>query len=122
MTFRRTTDFEVEDTIPVVDAEDLPDSKYFAPYPPGGQTDKIVVRCHEMDIGTVLSRCNVREALTDDDFCFVTGIPREADDASLFANKIIQKDIVCQNGYLHELADVLVPPENMAAYIRGMKR
>ena len=62
VTFRRTTDFEVEDTIPVVDAEDLPDSKYFAPLPPGGQTDKIVVRCHEMDIGTVLSRCNVREA------------------------------------------------------------
>lgn len=72
--------------------------------------------------GTVFPDVMSGKHITDDDFSFVTGIPREADDASLFANKIIQKDIVCQNGYLHELADVLVPPENMAAYIRGMKR
>lgn len=42
VTFRRTTDFEVEDTIPVVDAEDLPDSKYFAPYRRAGKPIKLL--------------------------------------------------------------------------------
>lgn len=122
VTFRRTTDFEVEDTIPVVDAEDLPDSKYFAPYRRAGKPIKLLSDATKWTLVQFFPDVMSGKHITDDDFSFVTGIPREADDASLFANKIIQKDIVCQNGYLHELADVLVPPENMAAYIRGNEK
>ena len=60
ITFRRTTDFEVEDTIPVVAADKLPDSKFFCTLSPGRETHQIVVRCDEMDIGAVLPRCDGR--------------------------------------------------------------
>lgn len=119
ITFRRTTDFEVEDTIPVVAADKLPDSKFFAPYHRAGKPIKLLSDATKWTLVQFFPDVMEGKRITDDDFSFVTGIPREAEDASLFANKIIQKDIVCQNGYLHELEDVLVPPENMAAYIRS---
>lgn len=36
----------------------------------------------------------------------------------VFRNKIIHKDVTCQNGYIHHMEDVLVPPGNMAEVIR----
>lgn len=119
ITFRRTTDFEVEDTIPIVAAADLPDSRFFAPYRQAGKPLKLLSDGTKWTLVQFFPDVMDGKRITDDDFSFVTGIPREADDASLFANKIVQKDIVCQNGYLHELEDVLVPPENMAGYIRS---
>lgn len=32
----------------------------------------------------------------------------------IFDNPVIEQDITCQNGYIHVLGDVLVPPSNMA--------
>lgn len=118
ITFRRTTDFEVEDTIPVVAADKLPDSRFFAYHRAEGKSIKLLSDATKWTLVQFFPDVMAGKRITDDDFSFVTGIPREAEDASLFANKIVRKDIVCQNGYLHELADVLVPPENMAAYIR----
>lgn len=117
ITFRRTTDFEVEDTIPIVAADKLPNSKYFKPYREAGKPIKLLSDATKWTLVQFFPDVMTGKHITDDDFSFVTGISRESDDASLFANPIIQKDIVCQNGYLHELNDVLVPPENMAAYI-----
>ena len=119
ITFRRTTDFEPADSIPIVAAEDLPDNKYFAYYRSQGKPMKLYSDATRWTLVQFFPDVMEGKRITDDDFSFVTGIPREADDASLFANKIIQKDIVCQNGYLHELQDVLVPPGNMAEYIRS---
>lgn len=41
------------------------------------------------------------------------------DSAYLYGNQIVRQDLICKNGYLHELHDVLTPPDNMAGYIRG---
>lgn len=119
ITFRRTTDFEPADSIPVVAAADLPDNKYFAYYRQLGNPMKLYSDATQWTLVQFFPDVMAGKHITDDDFSFVTGIPREAGDASLFANKIIQRDIVCQNGYLHELQDVLVPPGNMAEYIRS---
>lgn len=114
---RRVTDLEVDDTIPVVPASDLPDSKYFAPYRQAGKPLKLLSDATRWTLIQFFPDVMVGKRITDDDFSFVTGIPREENDASLFANKIIRKDVVCQNGYLHELEDLLVTPDNMASYI-----
>ena len=57
-------------------------------------------------------------SLTDEDFLVLTsGHTRTGNDAYLFNNKIIKRDITCKNGYIHVLQSVLVPPTNMAQYI-----
>lgn len=57
------------------------------------------------------------------DFAIITGEPY--DDAEkpvyIYNNKIINKDITCLNGYIHQVQDVLVQPGNMAQVIQKDK-
>ncbi len=54
------------------------------------------------------------------DFEVITGSPYDAakHSAYVFRNKIINPDVTCKNGYIHQMEDVLVPPGNMAEVIR----
>ena len=56
----------------------------------------------------------------DSDFEIITGAPYDENENSayIFRNKIINADVTCKNGYLHQLQDVLVPPGNLAEVIR----
>jgi uncharacterized surface protein with fasciclin (FAS1) repeats len=37
----------------------------------------------------------------------------------VFRNKIIHKDVTCQNGYIHQVENVVVPPGNMAQLLKS---
>ena len=54
------------------------------------------------------------------DFEVITGTPYSDEEKSayIFRNKIINADVTCKNGYIHQMEDVLVPPGNMAEVIR----
>lgn len=56
----------------------------------------------------------------DSDFEIITGAPYSDTEKSayIFRNKVINADVTCQNGYIHQLEDVLVPPGNLAELIR----
>jgi uncharacterized surface protein with fasciclin (FAS1) repeats len=53
------------------------------------------------------------------DFEIITGTPYEEGAAYVFDKKIINSNITCQNGYIHQLDGVLVPPGNMAEVLRN---
>lgn len=56
------------------------------------------------------------------DFSIITGGSYEdSNDAYVFGNKIISRDITCQNGYIHQVEDVVTPPGNMAQLIKRDK-
>lgn len=60
----------------------------------------------------------------DSDFGIIRGenvkaTVANADTAYIFQNKILKQDVVCQNGYIHQLKDVLVPPGNMAQVLKN---
>jgi len=60
---------------------------------------------------------------TDCDFGILRGEPvgynvDNADTAYVFQNKILNQDVVCQNGYIHQLTNVLVPPGNLGQVLR----
>lgn len=52
------------------------------------------------------------------DFAILTGTPYEDGMAYIFNDRIIKSDITCQNGYIHQMQDVIVPPGNMAQMLR----
>jgi len=52
------------------------------------------------------------------DFEVITGDPYTEGAAYIFRNKVINSDVTCQNGYIHQVEDVLVPPGNIAEVIR----
>ena len=55
----------------------------------------------------------------DSDFKVLTGSDYVDGDAYIFDRKVIKADVVCQNGYIHQLDKVLVNPGNMAQVLRG---
>jgi len=57
--------------------------------------------------------------ITPEDFAVITNNASYSDDAYYVDGiKIIQPDIICKNGYIHVVEDVLVPTENMDQLIR----
>lgn len=57
--------------------------------------------------------------ITDEDFRIMTGINRSGNDAYIFSNRVVERDKACKNGYINVLENVLIPPTNMAQYIRN---
>ena len=55
----------------------------------------------------------------DSDFKVLTGHDYVDGDAYIFDRKVIKSDVVCQNGYIHQLDEVLVNPGNMAEILRS---
>ncbi|MCK8621203.1 fasciclin domain-containing protein [Prevotella sp. E13-27] len=52
------------------------------------------------------------------DFEIITGTPFTNGTAYIFNNKILKSDVTCQNGYIQQMENVLLPPGNMAQVIR----
>ena len=50
----------------------------------------------------------------ESDFAYITGEAFTEGTAYIFNDKVVKGDITCQNGYIHQMQDVLVPPGNMA--------
>lgn len=59
------------------------------------------------------------QGITNEDFSILNnGKSYEAGDIYVNGVKIIQKDIICKNGYIHVLEDVIMPSKNMSQIIR----
>jgi len=54
----------------------------------------------------------------ESDFAIITGTPYTDGMAYVFGNQIVKGDVTCQNGYIHQMGDVIVPPGNMAQEMR----
>ena len=54
----------------------------------------------------------------ESDFAIITGTPFTEGTAYVFNDRVIKGDVTCQNGYIHQMEDVLVPPGNMAQVLR----
>ncbi len=52
------------------------------------------------------------------DFEVLTGTPYTEGAAYIFDDPITHSDVTCQNGYIHQLQNVLVPPGNMPQVLR----
>lgn len=52
------------------------------------------------------------------DFSIITGEEYDGRSTYIFRNKVINGDVTCQNGYVHQVQDVIDPPGNMAQLLR----
>lgn len=59
------------------------------------------------------------QGITDHDFSILNnGTQYTNDDIYVNGIKIVKKDIICKNGYVHVLGDLMIPAKNMAQIIR----
>lgn len=64
-----------------------------------------------------MSKANIQ----NEDVEYIMGLPKGSkspNDSYVYGNRVVEKDITCQNGYIHILDKVLLPPGNMAEVIR----
>ena len=70
--------------------------------------------------GDQMTTNNITTIGANSDFEVITGEPysEETRPTYIFRNKIINQDVTCKNGYIHQVQDVVVPPGNIAEVIR----
>lgn len=120
---RKLTTIELTDSIPVLKPENFPvsespiDKNYWEQHK---NKDKFyVVSDNSTPMMVFFSEDFMAKAgITNDDFKFIVGEERQSGDYYIFNNKVVEKDITCQNGYVHRVENVLVPQSNMAEVIR----
>ena len=61
---------------------------------------------------------NIKTVGEGSDFEVLTGSSFTEGTAYIFNDRVVSGDITCQNGYIHQMEDVLVPPGNMAQVLR----
>lgn len=62
---------------------------------------------------------NITTLGANSDFAILTGTPYQDGMAYIYGDQIVKNDVTCQNGYIHQMKDVIVPPGNMAQVIRA---
>ncbi len=115
--FRRKTSSSVFDSIPFLKGDDLPANKYYDRFRDKGI--HLMKDATPSPIVHFLQKPLQNATIDDSDFEFITGESRSSDslDAHIFSHKVIERDIVCKNGYVHVLEDVMIPPSNIAEII-----
>lgn len=117
--FRRTTLMEVEDTIPVVSYEDMPHNAYFEAFK--DEPIRMLMDGSRWTLVQFFPEVMSALKLTDNDMKYICGPDASTKETYLFQSRIVNKDITCKNGYLHELDKLCMVPNNMAGYIRSEK-
>ncbi|NDW17756.1 hypothetical protein D0T53_02350 [Dysgonomonas sp. 216] len=116
---RRSTAIEVSDSIPFVGGSNLPENKYWNRFRSSG--------VHLAKDGTATPMLHfvkgqmLAHNITKEDFTILmNGIDAGKDDAYIYDVKVKKRDVICQNGYVHVLDDVLLPPSNMAEELNNL--
>ena len=99
-------------------------NKYFSRFQNGGSNSILAVFDNTVAplvhfTGEYMLNNNMTIAGDENDFKILTGHDYVDGDAYIFNHQVIKGDVVCQNGYIHQLDEVLVNPGNMAEILRS---
>jgi len=105
--------------------QDMPaNNKYFSRFQTGGSNSILAVFDNTISpmvhfTGEYMLNKNMTVTGDDSDFKILTGQDYNDGDAYIFNRKVVKSDVVCQNGYIHQLSEVLVNPGNMSEILRS---
>lgn len=122
---KHATNVSVIDTIQHMTAADMPQgNRYWEKYAANG-IDLVTDATRPMMVHLTreyMLTYNITTLGDESDFAIITGTPYSEGTAYVFNNRVIHGDVTCQNGYVHQMEDVLVPPGNMAQVLRRHNR
>lgn len=121
---RRNTYFNVTDSIPLVAKSDLMDTYSGNPYFAAleGDSIRLLQDATDVTLTQFFPLVAAEIEITEQDLDYITNGVASTTSASLYGNKVINPDITCKNGYLHELDGLILPPETMAGFINTDER
>lgn len=116
---RRSTYYNVTDSVPLVLKPDLLATFGSNPYFSALEEDTVCLLQDATDLTLTqfFPQVSAELGITDADMQYVMNGALSSGESALYGNRIIHQDITCKNGYLHELEDLILPPETMAGFI-----
>ena len=123
---RRNTSVTLYDSVPYLGQADMPDNEYWAyyrsKYPQGGVEKGMPVFRDNTTSPMVhfLPAYMKGKDITDSDLEFLTnGACNNTSESYINGQRLVEKDITCQNGYVQVLENVMEPLTNMAEAIHN---
>ena len=122
---KHATNMRLTYTVAPYLAQDMPaNNRYFARFQTAGGKGIMAVADNTVApmvhlTGEYMLSNNMTLTGEDSDFKILTGHDYADGDAYVFNHRVIKGDVVCQNGYIHQIDDVLVNPGNMAQVLRS---
>ncbi len=122
---KHATNMRLSYAVAPFSVQDMPaNNKYFARFADEGKSSVLAVFDNTVApmvhfTGEYMLNNNMTVTGDDSDFKVITGHEYADGDAYIFDRKVIKADVVCQNGYIHQLNEVLVNPGNMAEILRS---
>lgn len=126
---RRYTDVELTDSVTYLQGEEIPhhynpnDKDYWGRFRSteeggtGSGVHVVMDGTPSMMIHFTAEQLN-KAQISDEDFKIFMGEERNTPDVHIYSNKLQEKDIVCENGYINVTNGVIHPLPNMAEVIR----
>ncbi|MBQ9672841.1 MAG: hypothetical protein IJV34_08315 [Prevotella sp.] len=120
---KHETNVQIIDTVQVVTPADLPkNNTKWAEFASTGLNvvaDNSRPRMVHLTREFMLNN-NITFTGENSDFALITGksYPTTGNTAYIFNERVIVPDVTCQNGYIHQMDNVIVPPGNLAQVLR----
>ena len=120
---KHATNMRLSYAVTPLAVQDMPaNNKYFARFKSGNGIqavfDNTVAPMVHLT-GEYMLNNNMTVTGDDSDFKVLTGHDYVDGAAYIFDRTVVKGDVVCQNGYIHQLDEVLVNPGNMAQILRA---
>jgi uncharacterized surface protein with fasciclin (FAS1) repeats len=122
---KHATNMRLSYAVTSFSSQDMPaNNRYFSRFQAGGGNSILAVFDNTVApmvhfTGEYMLNNNMTVTGSDSDFKILTGHEFEDGVAYIFDHRVIKGDVVCQNGYIHQLDEVLVNPGNMAQILRA---
>ncbi len=122
---KHATNMRLSYAVAPFSVQDMPaNNKYFSRFQNSGRSSILAVFDNTVApmvhfTGEYMLNNNMTVTGNESDFKVLTGHDYVDGDAYIFDHKVIKSDVVCQNGYIHQLDEVLVNPGNMAEILRA---
>ena len=121
---KHSTNMDLYYAVTPFQAKDMPaNNKYFSRFQAEGRTINAVFDNTVAPMVHLTGEYMLNNTMTvtgsESDFKILTGHEYEDGAAYIFDRQVIKGDVVCQNGYIHQLDEVLVNPGNMAEVLRS---
>jgi len=117
---RRLTAISIYDSVPRILPSEMPDSKYWAPYKTNADGILCLKDMTPSPIIHFLEKQLSYNRITNNDYDFLFNFKtqRNPGDASVNGITIEEQNIKCLNGFVHKMAEVMIPLDNMAEIVR----
>ena len=120
---RRLASSQPYDSVPILRPDQMPDNPYWSRHRKAGKSIVCMEDFTVVPLVHFIEKQLTNRRITNEDYDFIYNhtTQRQAGDASVNGVKVLNPNIKCSNGFIHQMSEVVTPLPNMAELIASKK-